>query len=1471
MTKRKILSLLLALTMVFSLLPAGVMAAEVTSESNEAVGYFYNQLNDQAKEIYVALSEMDFKSGKEDIKLSEVVGEAPVNNYINKGDRTLPNDFAAAKDAFDLDHSEIWYLDSSYLTLRPMKENGKNEVMAGIGRDDNYHLGGKLITEIDTKQDELEKAIDEIVNKANEAAGKLPSGSSDTDKTAAMVTAVHDAITKSISYRYETEVTNKDYAPYVRTIYALVTHEGVCEAYARSMQVILTKLDIPCVLIHGMQTSGTPEDHMWNAVKIGGKWYMVDATWDDPLVGDWDGSRAPHTNGLDGKETNKYLLVGQNKVGANWRPSGIVSSGAFEFHYPEMSETAYTGDTITGDSDIEVKYATGSQMEGTPAGVFTVTYKGWNHTTAKEKGYYFLIKMHQSYRDGTTRGFDQWYYVDAALAAMGGESKNEYFGDTDDGLRVYTGHCDYVEIAVTTRKPKDVETWYNEPGTNELSKHPEIGFFNGEPSEILEETGMLYNPVSDYTAPPYVFIQDPGCNYTVVTGTTYRMKVQWDDLLYHPTGVDDKGPIGNANEAQTGSSSGSTDTDDRPKALNQEVRVRYITEQPDRDYVGAVRSVLSQDPPYDTDRDGYVDDGLVKFHYLENECPHKGESGHTCDVRNGCPIDGLEFEFKPSNMWADDVTRYTFFLEGVVGSRSWKVPNHWEVTCACPGECPACYRSQGIDWNLWGRPMLLDNFSDLDLSKVMMEDFQGKQESLKELQDEMKIDRMNGRLMLSVEDVTPGVGSREKYQDMTNALEKNADIDPSDIIASALYEINFTRLCAKTMADPGQSMRIQIGYPAGVTYENFVKDVILKAYHFTRCDPAHEKENRNCEALKEEKKTDENAESTHAWGTHIVSVEEIPIVPTPYGLVVLVDSFSPFEIVAMNADGASVESDENILTGILTVANDENGKVALKDNESAKYKGMDRMVKIEAGKEYTFTVTPADGYAFEMAEVSSDKLTVAASEGDTVTVTVAGDYDGKSNEIINFTFVPASVKQADEEANRTAVAPKVCAHSDVKVTQEYVAPTCDKEGKTTGEECSLCGQVLKVSEIIPKLGHQYNAEVESTRVDSTCKEPGHVQMQCLICKETQTMALPLSENHHYVNGVCSVCNAKDPNYKPSSGGTGSSSGSGSTSTTVTNPDGSKTTTTTKPDGSKTETTTTPNGVTGMTSTDKSGNMTSAEVTVPSAAASKDLVTAPVEIEAAKDAKVAPEIDVKVSGNGSAKLEIPVTDFGPGTVAVLVHKDGTEEIVRDCVLGENGIVLNVEGNITLKIIDNTMTFSDVEPVHHWATDAVEFVAARELFNGTGGGKFTPQGDMTRGMLVTVLYRLNYEPEAAGGDFADVDATAYYADAVAWAEEAGVVSGYGNGVFGSNDKVTREQIVTILYRYAEKNSYLTEYTGTLTGYEDVGNVSDYAKDAMSWAVNTGLVKGMDDSHLAPKNNATRAEVATILMRFCESIVK
>ena len=158
----------------------------------------------------------------------------------------------------------------------------------------------------------------------------------------------------------------------------------------------------------------------------------------------------------------------------------------------------------------------------------------------------------------------------------------------------------------------------------------------------------------------------------------------------------------------------------------------------------------------------------------------------------------------------------------------------------------------------------------------------------------------------------------------------------------------------------------------------------------------------------------------------------------------------------------------------------------------------------------------------------------------------------------------------------------------------------------------------------------------------------------------------------------------------------------------------------------------------------------------------------------------------------------------------------------------------------------------------------------MMNGTSKTTFGPNDSTTRGMIVTVLYRLENEPSAAAASFTDVVSGQYYTDAVAWANANGIVTGYGNGKFGPNDVVTREQLAAILYRYAQCKKYdvsVGEDTNILS-YADAQSVSAYAIPAMQWACGAGIVNGANGK-LNPQNNATRAEVAAILMRFCENV--
>ena len=178
------------------------------------------------------------------------------------------------------------------------------------------------------------------------------------------------------------------------------------------------------------------------------------------------------------------------------------------------------------------------------------------------------------------------------------------------------------------------------------------------------------------------------------------------------------------------------------------------------------------------------------------------------------------------------------------------------------------------------------------------------------------------------------------------------------------------------------------------------------------------------------------------------------------------------------------------------------------------------------------------------------------------------------------------------------------------------------------------------------------------------------------------------------------------------------------------------------------------------------------------------------------------------------------------------------------------------------------FGDVKQTD-WFYSAVKYVSDNGLMVGTGAN-FEPNTATSRAMLVTILYRLEGEPAInSENSFSDVTNNKWYTDAVIWASENGIVGGYGSGLFGPTDNITREQFATILYRYAQFKGYDISATADLSGYADASSISSWAEAAMEWANAEGLITGRTATALAPSGNTSRAEAAAILMRFIESV--
>lgn len=173
------------------------------------------------------------------------------------------------------------------------------------------------------------------------------------------------------------------------------------------------------------------------------------------------------------------------------------------------------------------------------------------------------------------------------------------------------------------------------------------------------------------------------------------------------------------------------------------------------------------------------------------------------------------------------------------------------------------------------------------------------------------------------------------------------------------------------------------------------------------------------------------------------------------------------------------------------------------------------------------------------------------------------------------------------------------------------------------------------------------------------------------------------------------------------------------------------------------------------------------------------------------------------------------------------------------------------------------FTDVRKTD-WFYEAVQYVYSHGLMKGTGADTFSPDVTTTRGMIVTILWRLEEEPAVQGTQFQDVAEDAYYAEAIRWAAENRIVTGYGSNRFGPDDPITREQLAAILYRYAQYKELDTSASDSLKGFTDASKISTYAKEAMGWACAVGLLQGSHNA-LDPQGNATRAQVAAILYRF------
>jgi len=246
------------------------------------------------------------------------------------------------------------------------------------------------------------------------------------------------------------------------------------------------------------------------------------------------------------------------------------------------------------------------------------------------------------------------------------------------------------------------------------------------------------------------------------------------------------------------------------------------------------------------------------------------------------------------------------------------------------------------------------------------------------------------------------------------------------------------------------------------------------------------------------------------------------------------------------------------------------------------------------------------------------------------------------------------------------------------------------------------------------------------------------------------------------------------------------------------------------------------------------------------------------------------VDNDIAKNvGDISLFVPLDNCSFGTVAFLENNDGTKQIIQNSIVDseENVIEIPLTGAAKLSIEDNSKKFNDIKE-NDWYFNAIQFASAHKLFGGTSDTHFSPNDNMTRGMVAQVLHNLENNPKHNfEGNFSDVENGAWYENAINWACDAGIISGYGNDMFGPKDEVSREQLAVMLWKYSGS----PKSNHKLTYFVDMGFISEYAKPALAWANENKIITGKGAKVLDPIGKATRAEVAQMLKNFIEKIDK
>ncbi len=536
---KKITSLLLVLTFLIaelSFLSFGGISIAASPNKDLSLDtyskdYYGRQLNEQAWKFYNAMVDMYnndiFKKGQ-DYNLLEkgVVEETDLLKYAT-GTTQLLYDMTAARDAFQYDYPEVFWVDWSAISLRVTRNsNGEYFAFLGRGKRDDYYLPGFNKDNVDKAIEDYEQLLDEAIT---EIRAQAKQEDNEDSRNYELAKAAHNWEMNQMSYKFEYEVDNYNTdTPYsnARTAYDCLKYgEGVCESYTRAYKAILDKLGINCIVAGGgYKVSDTQtENHAWNYVQIGGKWYGVDVTHDDD----------ENSN----KQSRKYFMVGTAELFDRRIESGIFSQSMFEFKYPTLETSSLQEiEEEYDDGKFYVEVITSDYVEegdhaGDDAGHVLkdtfrlfVSYDDKDYTQNAEQGKYMLARFATFDEDTNTWTYTPWGYITPDLYPVLEEKTGEKNGKPYRYIDFKLPQVELVQFAVADKGPK----------INEETGAPHIDelYYKGDASLLEERTKTFINNTGNiYQAPPYIKKATPPQNVKLGFESTYRVKVEYDDYF----------------------------------------------------------------------------------------------------------------------------------------------------------------------------------------------------------------------------------------------------------------------------------------------------------------------------------------------------------------------------------------------------------------------------------------------------------------------------------------------------------------------------------------------------------------------------------------------------------------------------------------------------------------------------------------------------------------------------------------------------------------------------------------------------------------------------------------------------------------------------------------------------------------------------------------------------------------------------